>query len=685
MSKKIICLSITVALVGMFLSIGKIDYVSAVTSTAWKAGNIIDDSIFTDKSTMSVDQIQSFLNNKVPNCDTNGLIMFNATLNRAQYSASIGKPAPFTCLKDYFEVPKTSPGPEIPENNFGGKPIPAGAISAAQIIWDAAQQYNISPKVLLVKLGTESAGPLTTDDWPFLSQYTYAMGSHCPDSGPGGSANCDINYSGFSMQIYSAASLLNWYLESMTEPWWAYKRPYQDNNILWNISESNCGGSNVYIENRATAALYTYTPYQPNKAALDNMYGTGDGCSAYGNRNFWRLYNDWFGTTVGQPVFSYTVVSQTAYSDSEYQSEIPMPLTIEPNSNVYLKLVVKNTGNQTWYKGSLRIGTTGPVDRSSIFSNSTWLGANRPTEMVEQNVMTDNEATFKIKLTGPNYLGTFNEHFSLLIESYRWIGGDINIPITVASANDFYSVQNVSFDIYSDAKMTNKINPLNIIRFTSSKLYAKVVLKNTGNIPLPADSTKLAPTNPIDTDNLFSDSSWLVGSRVIAATEGEVLPEEMATYVFSITTPDNPLPLTQLQFGLVVEYVQWLSFNVGTLSVQTVKRPPSSLNENQVLTTNEALLSGDEKYALILQSDGNLVLYSPTRPIWNSGTVGMGGVRLIVQSDGNLVLYNQNWSAVWHSKTDGRGASSLQIQDDGNLVMYNARGFTWASWTVAKT
>ncbi|MFZ1523014.1 MAG: hypothetical protein WAS94_03260, partial [Candidatus Saccharimonadales bacterium] len=39
------------------------------------------------------------------------------------------------------------------------------------------------------------------------------------------------------------------------------------------------------------------TPYRPNQAALNNLYGTGDGCSAYGNRNFWRFYTDWFGST----------------------------------------------------------------------------------------------------------------------------------------------------------------------------------------------------------------------------------------------------------------------------------------------------------------------------------------------------------------------------------------------------
>ena len=52
---------------------------------------------------------------------------------------------------------------------------------------------------------------------------------------------------------------------------------------------------NVFLANRATAGLYNYTPYQPNTAAMANLYGTGDACSAYGNRNFWRMFSDWFG------------------------------------------------------------------------------------------------------------------------------------------------------------------------------------------------------------------------------------------------------------------------------------------------------------------------------------------------------------------------------------------------------
>jgi len=307
MFKKISLLVIIASLLGLGFIITLTQTSYAVVTSDWKAGNIIDDSIFTDTESMNVSQIQDFLNYKVGTgtngvpgqCDTNGIRTSElGGGTRAQYGAAHDNPVPFTCLKDFYEVPKTVPGSGVPANNYGGKPIPAGAKSAAQLIWDAAQKYDISPKVLLVKLGTESAGPLTSDDWPFLRQYTYAMGSHCPDSGPNGSANCDSDYAGFSIQMDSAASLLRWYLDSMSQPWWSYKKPYQNNSILWNIVESGCGAADVFIENKATAALYTYTPYQPNQAALNNMYGTGDGCSAYGNRNFWRTYNDWFGSTM---------------------------------------------------------------------------------------------------------------------------------------------------------------------------------------------------------------------------------------------------------------------------------------------------------------------------------------------------------------------------------------------------
>ncbi len=313
-------LTLLLAAISIALTMVVAPTAQAVTGAQWRAGNIISNSVFTNKNAMSVAEVQTFLNqkmgtggyNSIPGqCDTFGTrnaAPYNSSITRAAYAISIGKPARWTCLNNYYEVPKTAPGPGIPANNYGSDTIPAGAKSAAQLIWDAAQQYNISPKVLLVTIQKESSGPLTTDDWPWQNQYTYAMGAHCPDSGPGGSANCDSNYAGFSIQIAESAALLRWYLDNMTQPWWPYKK--LGNNSIQFHPNTACGSTTVNIESSATAALYTYTPYQPNQAALNNLYGTGDGCSAYGNRNFWRIYNDWFGstlrsliTTIGEGVY----------------------------------------------------------------------------------------------------------------------------------------------------------------------------------------------------------------------------------------------------------------------------------------------------------------------------------------------------------------------------------------------
>lgn len=254
---------------------------NALSGSDWRAGRIIDDSLFTNKNAMSVSQIQSFLESKVPVCDTNGTQMVGG-ITRAQYGINNGNPPPFTCLKDYYENPTTK------ASNYGGQPIPSGAKSAAQLIWEAGQQHNINPQVLIITLQKEQG--LITDDWPFKRQYEKAMGAYCPDTAP-----CDPAYASFSAQMLEGAELFRYYLDNMNQPWWPYAKP-GNRSVLFNPN-SACGSSNVFIENYATAALYTYTPYQPNAAALANLNGTGDSCSAYGNRNFWRDFNNWFGPT----------------------------------------------------------------------------------------------------------------------------------------------------------------------------------------------------------------------------------------------------------------------------------------------------------------------------------------------------------------------------------------------------
>ena len=103
--------------------------------------------------------------------------------------------------------------------------------------------------------------------------------------------NCDAKYAGFFNQVYGAAKRYQYYVRHESQ--YAYHAGAL-NYVRYNPN-AGCGGSDVYIENKATALLYIYTPYQPNEAALKAGAGEGDACSTYGNRNFAIIYNSMFG------------------------------------------------------------------------------------------------------------------------------------------------------------------------------------------------------------------------------------------------------------------------------------------------------------------------------------------------------------------------------------------------------
>lgn len=259
----------------------------------FRPGRIIDDNIFYNANAMTASQIQTFLNGKVPSCDTNGsgiATEFGSNLTRAEYAASRGwQSPPYICLRNFKQ---NTPQVEAASQLCEGLSAQTNR-TAAQIIADVAKACGINPQVLIVLLQKEQS--LVTDIWPLNTQYKYATGFACPDTAP-----CNDSYSGFFNQVYLAAKQYKIYKR--------YPNNYNyiagaNNTVKWNPL-SSCGTSTFYIENQATAALYIYTPYRPNQAALDNMYGTGNSCSSYGNRNFWRWFTDWFGPTTGPLISS---------------------------------------------------------------------------------------------------------------------------------------------------------------------------------------------------------------------------------------------------------------------------------------------------------------------------------------------------------------------------------------------
>jgi hypothetical protein len=110
---------------------------------------------------------------------------------------------------------------------------------------------------------------------------------------------------------------------------------------------------------------------------------------------------------------------------------------------------------------------------------------------------------------------------------------------------------------------------------------------------------------------------------------------------------------------------------VGAGSAQTVAA--SRLQAGQELLDGSALVSPSGHYSLILQGDGNLVLYWEGQALWNTGTRGDAPDHLVMQNDGNLVLY-QGLDVLWDSKSGGGVRSSayyLSLQNNGSAVIYS--------------
>ena len=249
---------------------GALSGIKPMTLDGFNPGNLISDAVFTDKNTMTEAQIQSFFNSKVSRC-------LGGTDEDGQ---------PIVCLKDFRMSTVNRPADSYCSGYTG-----APNESAATIIYRVSQSCGINPQVLIVMLQKEQS--LVTHTWPSGKRFRAALGQGCPDGG----IPCDPKFVGFFHQIYGAARQMQIYMEGR---YFTYYAPGKTWNILFSpYPERNCGSAPVYVANKATSALYYYTPYQPNAAALRAGYGDGDGCSAYGNRNFYNYFTDWFGSTQG--------------------------------------------------------------------------------------------------------------------------------------------------------------------------------------------------------------------------------------------------------------------------------------------------------------------------------------------------------------------------------------------------
>lgn len=238
--------------VGLFGAQAALGYANTPQIDPNYNSRIIDDPIFVNAGTMSVTDIQNFLNGKVATCDS-----FHPNPDGSRPAT------PYICLKDYHDT--------------DGR-------SAAQMIYDAATSLGINPQVILVTLQKEQS--LVTDNWPYPSQYRSAMGYGCPDNG-----DCVKDYYGLSNQLTLGTKLLRVGHDrdcgnTSSFPGWSV-------DARWRLGNTTpVDGRDTYLGTCATGALYNYTPHRP-----DSAYTPFNGQYFYGNYNFVNFFTSWFGPT----------------------------------------------------------------------------------------------------------------------------------------------------------------------------------------------------------------------------------------------------------------------------------------------------------------------------------------------------------------------------------------------------
>ncbi|EGG21571.1 hypothetical protein DFA_01457 [Cavenderia fasciculata] len=145
------------------------------------------------------------------------------------------------------------------------------------------------------------------------------------------------------------------------------------------------------------------------------------------------------------------------------------------------------------------------------------------------------------------------------------------------------------------------------------------------------------------------------------------------------------MPMTVVDTGVPCGCASKKYHNVGCPNYVNQHPIPgkSFLRFDGFMGVNEQLLSGscnalqNGAYNLVMQDDGNLVLYRGTKwtsrnAIWSSKTnnKGRGPYRFVLQQDCNAVIYDAYNTATWASNTHNRSIpKSLRVTANGGLAL----------------
>jgi hypothetical protein len=108
--------------------------------------------------------------------------------------------------------------------------------------------------------------------------------------------------------------------------------------------------------------------------------------------------------------------------------------------------------------------------------------------------------------------------------------------------------------------------------------------------------------------------------------------------------------------------------------------PRFALVDGELLPPGQELVNGS--FSLVLHGNGNLVEYKTAgarHEVWSTHTAGHRGAFLVMQSDGNLVLYTKARTPLWSSRTSEPGSVAV-LWAGGRFAVVSTSGVTlWSN------
>lgn len=525
-------------------------FMGGSAKASFVANHIIDDSVFDNTSTMTVDEINSFLN---------------------QFSGS--------CISTNHGFSAPDPVGYSPSNGYSY----GGNVSGGQVIYDAAQAYDINPRVLLATLQKEQS-LVTGGAGCSTLQYTGAVGYGCPDGGTtysysglnlytingstvtsvsGTCVNSSLK-AGFSQQVIRGAWLLkfgeqrsegnvdwaiirgNW--NNSDDPQSCYSGPMTQGTFKRCPSSTatfydgytSIDGSATHMDNGATASLYWYTPHFS------------------GNQSFVSIWEGWWGDgSTFKPSFAWQNTGMTIMDEGQ-NAEIATDY-MHPGERLFVRVTAQNTGSVAWSRDGanpLRLGTAFPFNHYTPYCDTTWVMCDRPATLEEATVAPGDSGHFDFYMAVPNNVGAYREYLRPVAEYQSWMSNDTGFNVYVRDTNQ-YNWQWEFFEAYTDSSKTTPVDMNNLAE--NQQVYVVVHVKNqsatvwnnSGSNPL-----RLGTANPQDQNSPLCVDSWISCNRPAVMDQASVAPGQDATFSFTIKAPGNTGVYRQY-VKPVLEYKGW--------------------------------------------------------------------------------------------------------------------------------